>query len=92
MRILNDLKLSKYTTFSVLVLDDYNIEGSFDPDAASDIDYYGYRETCWEIIEAQGHDSLGSWVMNQYELNTLMKIHEGAMTLIIQNKLDEKGI
>jgi len=36
--------------------DDYRVEGSFDPDAPSDLDYYGYRDTVFTIVRAKFPD------------------------------------
>lgn len=86
---LYDLKLSEHTRFSVEVTDDYNVKGSFDPNAASDLEFFGYRETHWNIISAVGKDSLGWWPMLDAEVEIMVNRHEDKITLIVQDALDE---
>lgn len=86
---LYDLKLSEHTRFTVEVIDDYNVKGSFDPNAASDVEFFGYRETQWDLLSADGKDSVGWWPMTGEELSCLMKRYEDKMTTIIQDAIDD---
>lgn len=38
---------------NVLVTDDFTVKGSFDPDAACPEEYFGYRETEFEVLSGR---------------------------------------
>ncbi len=89
---LYDLKFSKYTRFSVSDVDDYNIKGTFDPNAACDTEFFGYRETTFNIIcvESKVQDvGYELWLPEPEEsVSEFVKYFDNNLTLIVQNEID----
>lgn len=88
---LYNLKFSDNIRFSVTDIEDYNIKGSFDPNAASDIEFYGYRETTFTVssVEIRLNDNL--WVEDVTQLKEeFLTAHDDQITLIVQNAIDDK--
>lgn len=86
---LYDLKFSEYTRFNVSDIEDYNVKGSFDPNAACDTEFFGYRETSFKIDSVEGKDSLGWWPLHEDEVRWLVYHNEDKLTLIVQNEIDK---
>lgn len=84
------LTFSEYTTFDVINVEDYHVEGSFDPAAVSDFEFYGYRETTFKVVSAQGKDRIGYWPFGEDELEYFIENNNDAITLIVQNAIDDK--
>lgn len=87
---LYNLKFSESTRFSAIDIDDYNIKGSFDPNAESDIEFYGYRETSFFVVCVETkHD--GRWLpMTDDGQKEFVKYYDDQITLIVQNAIDDK--
>lgn len=88
---LYNLEWSPHCRFSVTDIDDYNIKGTFDPNAASDIEFYGYRETTFTVssVEILLMDDL--WVEDETSLKEqFIKYYEDKLTLIVQEAIDDK--
>ena len=87
---LHGLTFSEYTRFDVTEVEDYSIEGSFDPRASCDTEFYGYRETNFNVSSAQGKDSIGWWVFDADELQYFVDQHWSKITLIVQDEIDKR--
>lgn len=85
-----ELTFSEYTRFDVTEVEDYHIVGSFNPNAVSDIEFYGHRETTFKVASAQGKDSIGWWNLDADELRYFIDQHDSQITLIVQNAIDNK--
>ena len=84
------LKFSEYTRFDVTDVEDYNVNGTFNPNAVSDIEFYGYRETTFKVSSAQGKDSIGYWPFDEDELRYFAEKNDSLITLIVQNAIDKQ--
>lgn len=74
----------------VEVFDDYKVEGSFDPNAASDLDYYGYRDTQFDVVDVfELTDVVGYLAIHRDLLPDFLREHEGLIVLAVQDHLDE---
>lgn len=84
------LTYSKQIRFDVSNVEDYNIVGSFDPNATSDIEYYGYRETTFKVDGVETKDKLTGyyWPINDDEVRYFSEKHNDQLTLIVQNYID----
>lgn len=87
--LIEDIKFSKYTTYSVNVIEDYNVPGSFRHDAACDIDYYGYRDTDFVVTEAWCRTAVGSFQMSQEELEFFVEKNHNTLLLQVQDMIDK---
>lgn len=85
---LNDLKFSEYTRFSVSDIEDYHVKGTFNPNAVCDTEFYGYRETTFNIHSAEGKDGIGWSNLDEDELRYFVSKNDSALTLIVQNEID----
>ena len=86
---LYDLKFSEHTRFNVSDVEDYNVKGSFDPNAVCDTEFFGYRETTFSVSSAEGKDSRGWWfALYEDEVRWLVDHNEDQLTLIVQNEID----
>ena len=47
----------KGVTLNVVVTDDFTVKGSFDPNASCPEEYFGYRETEFEVLSASDNTS-----------------------------------
>lgn len=81
---------SPYTKFDVIVVSDYNIEGSFSPNAPSDHDYYGYRETEFTVTRAIGITADEEFEFDQDELNYFIENNSEKIEVIVQNLIDKE--
>ncbi len=73
-------------TLVIKVIEDLIVPGSFQNDAASDQDYYGYRETYWEVEYAlDGRNSLG-----EYEINEIIMKYDDEITKKLQLLIDNE--
>lgn len=75
---------------NVNVFDIVNVKGSYSYNAASDYDYYGYKELSFDIMFGEGEDSEGN--IHNLPENVLDKIAEEHGEMIedmIWDKLDE---
>lgn len=87
---LYNLKFSEYTRFNVTDIEDYHVKGSFNPNAVCDTEFYGYRETTFNVHSAEGKDSIGWWSFDEDELRYFVSKNDGAITLIVQNEIDKQ--
>lgn len=85
------LTFSEYTKFDVIDVEDYHVKGSFNPNAVSDIEFYGYRETTFRVSAAQGKDSVGWWKFDEDELRYLIEQNDSRITLIVQDAIDKQN-
>lgn len=88
---LYNLKFSEYTRFNVTDIEDYHVKGTFDPKAVCDTEFYGYRETTFKVESAEGKDSVGWWVFNEFELRYFIENNEYQITLIVQDAIDKQN-
>lgn len=88
------LKFSKNVRFDVEVISDYKIEGTFNPNAACDTEYYGYRETDFKLTNVESLvDRVGYelWLPDTQEVvDDFYEYFYHKLTLIIQNAIDDK--
>ena len=89
--LIEDIVFSRYTRFSVNVIDDFNIKGSFNPDAACDIEYFGFRDTDFVVTSAVGIDAVGEYDMTQEEIQQFVDNNYNALLLLVQDKIDKLG-
>lgn len=87
---LYNLKFSEYTRFNVNDVEDYHVKGSFNPNAVCDTEFYGYRETTFNVHSAEGKDSIGYWPFDEDELRYFKEKNDDAITLIVQNEIDKQ--
>lgn len=89
---LHNLTWLPFTRFSVSDIEDYNINGSFDPNAASDIEFYGYRETTFNVtcVESFYRTDNQWWPMSDDEQKEFLTGYDDQITLIVQNAIDDK--
>lgn len=86
---LYDLTFSANKKFNVEDVEDYNIVGSFDPNAASDIEFYGYRETTFKVTSVLVQIVEGLWVEDLFEsAHNFALDNNDQLTLIVQNYID----
>lgn len=86
--LIEGIKFSDYTIIDVIVIEDYHVKGSFHPDAASDIDYFGYRDTDFFVHKAYGVDKLGTFEFTQDEISNLVENNYDKLMLCVQNAID----
>lgn len=87
--LIEGIWFSKYTRFDVNVIEDYHVKGTFAPDAPSDIDYFGYRDTDFYVVKAFGVDAVGEYEMNEHEIEQFVKNNEHAILLKVQDTIDK---
>lgn len=75
----------KGVKLNVLVTDDFTVKGSFDPDSESDLDFYGYRETEFEVLRAD--DNIGK--LFEDVLDVFMAAYGLVVEAAIQEQLDK---
>lgn len=88
---LYELPFSDSVRLNIVDIEDYNIIGSFDPDAPSDIDYYGYRETCFKIQSAEVQTNTGWWPMHDDEVRYIEENYDSRVTLLVQDAIDKQN-
>lgn len=86
---LYNLKFSEDIRFSVENIVDYHIKGSFDPRAECDTEFYGYRETTFDVIGVYVKDN-GIWVSCKDAIEHFEKEFDSRATLIVQDAIDDK--
>lgn len=87
------LKYSDVTTLLIEDIEDYNVKGTFDPQAASDIEFYGYRETTFKIVDGSRNSIFGgSWPIHEEELDYYRNHCDDEITLMVQDYLDEQNV
>lgn len=85
------LIFSEYTRFDVTEVEDYNVRGSFNPNAVSDIEFYGYRETTFKVSSAQTKNSRCEWTpVDDNEVRYFAEKNDNALTLIVQDAIDKQ--
>lgn len=84
-----ELKYSDTTTLGIEDIEDYNIKGSFDPKAESDIEFYGFRETLFSIAYGYRISGDASWPIDEEELDYYRNHCDDEVTLLLQDYLDE---
>lgn len=88
---LYNLKFSEDIRFSVENIVDYNIKGSFDPRAECDTEFYGYRETTFEVSSVQIRLKDDLWVEDVDMLkNEFLAYYDDKLSLIVQDAIDDK--
>lgn len=73
-------------------IDDYNIKGSFDPDAACDLEYYGFRDTSFTV---ETIDELFCDVympLTDEERDHIVAQNEDKILLLVQDQIDKGDI
>lgn len=85
----SDLEYLPTIKFDVANVDDYNIVGTFHPDAACDTEYFGYRETTFDVVRLFYKNSYGEWIERQKEeVEYFANLCDSRITYIVQNKID----
>lgn len=90
---LYDLKYSDTTRFSVSDINDYNIKATYDPSSVCDTEFYGYRETTFELTSLEFYDNKTNlW----YPYDTTVKFYfamnnDDDLTLIVQDAIDKQN-
>lgn len=90
-----NLQFSKHTRFSVENVVDYHVKGTFDPNAVCDTEYYGYRETTFDLtgvsnkVQSIGYELWLPETDKEY-LDDFSKHFDNNLTLIVQNAIDDK--
>jgi hypothetical protein len=84
------IKYSETIRINVVDIDDYNINGSFNPNAASDIEFYGYRETTFKVESAEVKTATGWWPMHEDEVRYISELND-SVTLLVQNEIDKQN-
>lgn len=85
----SDLEYLPRIRFDVANVDDYNIVGTFDPNASCDTEYFGYRETTFDVVAVHFLKSDGTWRLGfEHERESFIKHCDSRATLIVQNKID----
>lgn len=90
MESIDNIVFSQHTRFSVENVSDYHVKGSFDPNASCDTEFFGYRETSFDITTVEGTDStLKWWPFNEVELDYFKKTYEDKIVLLVQDAIDK---
>lgn len=89
---LYNLKFSHDVRFDLEDIEDYNIKGTFDPNASCDTEFFGYRETTFNISNVEFFDQeLKVWWSYSPETIDEFKIYyDDKLTLIVQDAIDDK--
>lgn len=87
---LHGLPFSDKVRVNICDIEDYFVKGSFSPNAACDIEYYGCRETNFTVESAEVKTSTGWWPMLDDEVRELARYNDSALTLLVQNAIDDK--
>lgn len=90
---LEKLKFSDNIRFSVEDVVDYNIIGTFDPDAVCDTEFFGYRETTFNVVTVESRYDNGSdlWLPDTEDtVKEFKHYYDDRLTLIVQNAIDDK--
>lgn len=89
---LYNLKFSDNTRLNVIDIDDYNVKGSFDPAASSDIEFFGFRETTFKVscVESVYRTDNRWWPMTDEMAEEFAHYYDDEITLIVQNAIDDK--
>jgi hypothetical protein len=90
--LIENIIFSRYTKFDVNVIEDYNIKGTFDPNAACDIEYYGYRDTDFVVTRAVGVDAVGEYEMTEEEIQSFVDNNRHAILLLVQCAIDKRSL
>lgn len=95
------IDLTPTTRVTVRDIEDYHVKPTFDPNAACDTEYYGYRETTFKVVEVEYLTTMYDtgvkmWLpddnSSQYELDFLASYFDDKLTLLVQDKLDEMEV
>lgn len=74
----------------VNVIHDYHVKGSFSPDAPSDLDYYGYRETEFEVVKIiASADDGATAILSEESAEQYVDKFVDVIELCIQDTLDD---
>lgn len=74
----------------VEVTSDYNVVGNFDPNASSDLEYYGYRETEFEVTAVVNEvDNIARLPLSEEAQDFFCDENIDMLTLKVQDALDE---
>jgi hypothetical protein len=86
------LKFSEIARFDVEDVDDYNINGTFNPNASSDVEFYGFRETTFKVTSVENRTITGKWVpFNDDEVKFFANYYDDTLTLIVQDAIDKQN-
>ncbi|WCO82101.1 hypothetical protein vBPpSSYP_119 [Pseudomonas phage vB_PpS_SYP] len=87
--IFSDLEYLPRIKFDVANVDDYNIVGTFDPNASCDTEYFGFRETTFDVTAVYFKKADGTWrLADPYERLEFSGFCDSRITSIVQNKID----
>lgn len=87
------IRFLKHYTVYVEVTEDYHVKGSFDPNAACDIDYFGVRDTEFEVIEVIDHRrNRAKLPMHEEERNYWVEQNYNRLLLAVQDELDKVDV
>ena len=86
-----DLKIDMDTHYvHVEVTEDYKVVGSFDPNAPSDLDYFGYRDTEFEVKAVVAKENNAAQLPMDEEWGLIWADERiDSITLKVQDALDE---
>ena len=91
---LEKLKFSDNIRFSVEDVVDYNIIGTFDPNAVCDTEFFGYRETTFNVVSVESRVSNLSYELwlpdTEDTVKEFKNYYYDRLTLIVQNAIDDK--
>jgi hypothetical protein len=82
------------TRLTVDVHNDYHVPGSFEPEAPCDIDFYGHRETDFEVVKVEVQWLLAGtpyiWVpMLDHEIDAFCDKNIDKLMLLVQDAIDD---
>ena len=87
---LYNLKFGDDIRFDVEDVEDYNINGTFNPNAACDTEFFGYRETTFKVTQIESFYGGKWWPEHEVVIEQFMKYFDDRMTLIVQDAIDDK--
>lgn len=85
-----NLKFSDDIRFDVEDIEDYNIKGTFDPNASCDTEFFGYRETTFKITQIESFYDGKWWPEPDVIIGQFEKYFEDRMVMIVQDAIDDK--
>lgn len=89
-----NLNFSKNIRFDVEDVEDYHIVGTFDPNAACDTEFFGYRETTFNVVNVESRYEEGSelWLPDTEDtVKEFKNYFDDRLTLIVQDAIDKQG-
>lgn len=80
------------TVLTIVNVDDYNIKGTFNPNAESDIEFFGYRETSFDIVGGSLTHNGVTIQLDEVQLDYYRKDCNNTITYLVQGFLDSVEI